>query len=285
MTTDIIEINNFIVLIEESNDSNTIIEKCHLDDQVIGLSFYSSGNVEISINYKGNVKKIHNTSGIVSSFYGNKNVEFSHKIFSDKPLKSVSVFSTIKNIKKLPKQEKDIYLNNLSSLMNAKSDYAEGPYFYMNTEMLTVITKIFNTQYKGYPRKLFLQSQINELLAHFFAHLEEKHSNKVEALDHEKLLNAKEIITNNMATPPTLSELSKMIGLNNNKLKKNFKELFGVPVFKYLQNERLTKAYDLLQNSEMNVQEIAWHVGYESLSSFSNAFYKKFGMRPSELNK
>jgi transcriptional regulator GlxA family with amidase domain len=123
------------------------------------------------------------------------------------------------------------------------------------------------------------------LLAHFFAHLgaeKEKTTNKI---DSDKLFQAKEIMIQNIATPPSLSELSKQIGLNNNKLKKNFKELFGIPVFKYLQEQRLNKAHELLSNTDKNIQETAWFVGYESLSSFSNAFHKKFGVRPSELKK
>jgi len=56
-------------------------------------------------------------------------------------------------------------------------------------------------------------------------------------------------------------------------------------VYKYLQNKRLEKAYELLENNELTVQETAWYVGYESLGSFSNAFYKKFGYRPSEIRK
>lgn len=285
MTTDILEINNFIVLIEQSNDNKTITERCDLDDQVIGFSFYGSGDVELSISFDDKVKIVNNSSGIATSFYGNKKVEFVHKISHKKPLQSVSVFSILNNLNKLPKQEKEIYTNHLNSLINPKDDYVEGPYFYMTAEMQNAVSKIFNTNYKGTLRKLFLQSQITELLAHFFAYLSSDKKETIKTSEKEKLHNAKNIISNNIATPPTLSELSKMIGLNDNKLKKNFKELFGVPVFKYLQNERLTKANELLRNSEKSIQEVSWYVGYESLSSFSNAFLKKFGFRPSEVKK
>jgi len=285
MTTDIVEINNFIVLIEQSNDTKTTFERCNLDDQVLGFSFYGSGNVELTISFGKKVKVVNNSSGIATSFYGNKNVEFTHKISHEKPLQSVSVFSTLNNLNKLPKQEKEIYTNYLKPLLNPKDDYVEGPSFYLTPEMQNAVSKIFNTKYTGTLRKLFLQSQITELLAHFFAHLSKDKKETIKRSEKEKLHNAKEIISNNIAAPPTLSELSKMIGLNNNKLKKNFKGLFGVPVFKYLQNERLTKAHELLYDNEMNIQEVSWFVGYESLSSFSNAFLKRFGYRPSEVNK
>ncbi|TJZ61481.1 helix-turn-helix transcriptional regulator [Sphingobacterium olei] len=103
--------------------------------------------------------------------------------------------------------------------------------------------------------------------------------------DKSKLFLAKEIMEQHICSPPSLSELSKLIGLNNNKLKKNFKELFGVPVFKFLQEERLNKAYEMLSTSSEGVQDVAWHVGYDSLSSFSNAFQSKFGVRPNEIKQ
>jgi len=86
-----------------------------------------------------------------------------------------------------------------------------------------------------------------------------------------------------MDNPPSLDELSRQIGLNSFKLKKSFKAVFGVPVFKYLQNERMAKAHELLRSKDATVQEAAWQVGYDSLSSFSNAFAKKYGFRPSEI--
>ena len=99
----------------------------------------------------------------------------------------------------------------------------------------------------------------------------------------EKLEMARNILAENLDSPPSLSELSRRIGLNTYSLKKDFKEMFGLPVFKYLQNQRLTTAHDLIRNSQATVQEAAWQVGYDSLSSFSNAFAKKFGYRPSQV--
>lgn len=285
MTTDILEINNFIVLIEKSSDTKAIVERCDLDDQVLGFSFYGSGSVELNVGYKGLVKKIHNTSGKATSFFGNSNVEFIHKISPLKKLQSVSVFVTLNNLNKLPKHERDLYAEHLDALINPQDDYVEGPCFFMTPDMLNAVSKIFKTEYTGTLRNLFLQSQVTELLTHFFAYVSSNKKDTINILEKEKLHNAKDIISENIASPPTLTELSVMIGLNNTKLKKNFKELFGVPVFKYLQNERLNKAHELLYENEMNIQEISWFVGYESVSSFSNAFLKKFGYRPSEVKK
>lgn len=287
MTTDIIEINDFIVIIEQSVSEKTIAEKCGFEEEVIGFAFYGSGNVELEINY-GKKKKVFNTTtGAAISFFGNDKVVFTHKISPSTPLQCISIFSKVKNLHKLPEQESEIFSRYLNHLINSQDDFVEGPGFYMTPYMQDAVHKILTTTYIGSTRLMFLKSQVTELLSHFFGLLSETGSGTItiKESDKEKLHYARKILSNSIETPPTLNELAKLTGLNSNKLKKNFKELFGVPVFKYLQNERLNKAHDLLKGGEIGVQQVAWMVGYESLSSFSNAFFKKFGFRPSDIKK
>lgn len=285
MTTDIIEINNFIVLIEQSNAEKEIVQICEIDGDAVGFAFYSSGNVELEIKHENQTKIVTNTPGIAISFFGNNKVQFLHKIAPNKPLQSISIFSKIKHLQALPIEERDIFDAFLPELLNPQADFVEGPKFYMTPDMQNAVYKIMTTQYTDATRQMFLKSQVNELLAHFFAFLASGKKDSLLSSDRNKLFQAKEIIENNIAKPPSLNELSKLIGLNSNKLKRNFKELFGVPVFKFLQEERLKKAYEMLSHSGESVQEIAFFVGYESLSSFSNAFQEKFGARPNEIKQ
>lgn len=288
MTRDIVEINDFIVLIEHSVAEKTIIERCGFDDEIIGFAFYGSGNVELNIHYGDQKRTFHNTKGIAMSFFVNEQAEFLHSIDYEKPLQCICIFATLKNINKLPILEAEIFTKHLAKLMEPTADFVEGPNFLMTNYMLQAVDKIFSTEYQGATRMMFLRSQVTELLAHFFGKISDSGDSYYEIIkkqDREKLYKAQEILTTRIDTPPSLNELSKLIGLNSFKLKKNFKELFGVPVYKYLQNERLIKAHDLLTKSDLNIQEAAWQVGYESLSSFSSAFQKKFGFRPSEIKK
>ena len=285
MTTDIIELNDFIVLIEQSNTNKTIVQKCEIDGDAVGFAFYGSGNVELEIKHNQQTKYLVNTTGLAICFFGNQKVEFSHKIEPDKPLQSISIFTKLKNLNTLSQAEREIFENYLPQLLNPNEHFVKGPSFYMTLEMQLAVQKIFSTPYTGNTRLLFLKSQVNELLAHFFALLTSDKKTDLSEIDKNKLFQAKEIVTTNYCTPPSISQLSQMVGLNSNKLKRNFKELFGIPVFKYIQEERLNKAYELLRESEKTVQESAWEVGYESLSSFSNAFHKKFGMRPNDVKQ
>lgn len=285
MTTDIIELNDFIVLIEQSNATQPFVQKCEIDGDAVGFAFYGSGNVELEIKHNNQTKYLTNTTGLAICFFGNQKVEFAHKIEPDKPLQSISIFTKLKKLPLLPQAEKEVFEKYLPQLVHPKGHFVKGPSFYMTLDMQLAVQKIFNTTYIENTRLLFLKSQVNELLAHFFGLLASDQKNTFSEKDRDKIFQAREIVTTHYSQPPSISQLSKMVGLNSNKLKKNFKELFGIPVFKYIQEERLNKAYELLQNSDKTVQEAAWEVGYESLSSFSNAFYKKFATRPNAVKQ
>ncbi len=285
MTRDVIDINDFIILVEHSEEGQVGIDSCFFDEPVIAIAFYGAGNVDLTVKYNGKEKEFSHTKGMVLSFYADEKVEFAHKVSEEKKLQCIVIATAVKNLKQLPNREGDIFSDLLHQLVNPADHYVEGPRFYMTPEMHNVLEQVFNIQYEGKTKMMFFRSQMTILLSHFFGTLSNMKEEVVRDDEREKLYLAKEILNNNLESPPSLSELSRQIGLNDFKLKKNFKELFGVPVFKYLQNERMAKAHELLRTDHMSIQEVAWHVGYDSLSSFSNAFAKKYGFRPSEIKQ
>jgi transcriptional regulator GlxA family with amidase domain len=153
----------------------------------------------------------------------------------------------------------------------------------MNPEMFLLVEQFFSNTYEGGIKMMFYKSHMTALLSHYFGQLAKLESTEIDASQLEKIHLAQEILLSDIENPPSLTELAHKIGINTNKLKKEFKAQFGVPVFKYLQNERLKKAYNLIKNEQNTIQEAAWAVGYDSLGSFSNAFERKFGYRPSQV--
>ncbi|HAU35030.1 AraC family transcriptional regulator [Lysinibacillus fusiformis] len=103
--------------------------------------------------------------------------------------------------------------------------------------------------------------------------------------DRNKLFQAQAIMVENMMNPPSLMELSRLIGLNDFKLKKGFKEMYGTTVFGYLREKRLEQASLLLQNGTMNVMEVANAVGYSNPSHFAEVFKEKYGVSPRDFLK
>ncbi len=283
MTRDIIDINDFTILVETGSSDEPSTDSCFFDEPVIAVAFYGSGNVDLAVKYDDKQKTFNYTKGLALSFYADNKVEFEHTVSALKPLECIVIATSPRNIDKLPNQEGELFGEMLHQLVFPSDHYVEGPSFFMTPEMQSVVDQVFRTRYEGKAKMMFFRSQMTLLLAHFFGQLSMISDEVIPDNEKEKLQLAREILVQNLENPPSLSELSKQIGLNTFKLKKNFKELFGVPVFKYLQNERLNMAHNLLRNKKMTIQEAAWHVGYDSLSSFSNAFAKKFGFRPSAI--
>jgi AraC-like DNA-binding protein len=285
MTRDIIDINDFTILVEENEAEAPTIDSCSFDEPVVAVAFYGEGDVLLKMRYGTEVQEFNHTKGLALSFYADEQVVCEHHVSAAKPLQCIVIATATRNLSNLPYQEGELFGEMLDTLVKPSGHFEKGPEFYMTPEMQSIISQVFSNSYTGKTKMMFFRSQMTSLLSHYFGQLSLMKKDIVKDREREKLFEAKEILANNLDSPPSLNELSRLIGLNSFKLKKNFKELFGVPVFKYLQNERLSKAYELISKQEASVQEAAWHVGYDSLSSFSNAFSKKFGFRPSQIKQ
>lgn len=101
--------------------------------------------------------------------------------------------------------------------------------------------------------------------------------------DLDKVRQAKELLLKRMALPPSIPELSRLVGINEIKLKAGFRKLWGTTVYGLLRKERLEDARRFLQAGKGNVGEAAFRVGYTNTSHFAEAFRKEFGTAPGAL--
>jgi len=108
---------------------------------------------------------------------------------------------------------------------------------------------------------------------------------KFDEYDIQALYKAKEILLSNIQNPPSIKELSKLVHLNEFKLKKGFKKKFNITPYKLLEQHKMETAKYLLENEEMNINEIAEYLGYKYQSNFSNLFKKYYQVNPKELMK
>ncbi|MEK4107484.1 AraC family transcriptional regulator [Paenibacillus sp. FSL R10-2791] len=150
-----------------------------------------------------------------------------------------------------------------------------------------ILSQIADCSYSHGMRELYLEGKMLELMAVYLNEsLYEAEripcSVKLSREDMESLRLAKEILQRDYLHPPTLAGLSRIICLNEFKLKKGFKEMFGYTVHAYVIEQRMQRAQQLLEQGSMTVSEAASRVGYGNVSHFSAAFRKKFGVRPGE---
>ena len=149
-----------------------------------------------------------------------------------------------------------------------------------------VLQQIVQWPYQGITRQLYLEGKVLELLAlHFEQMLAPRTYKSLLTRDIDRIYRARDILIQNMAHPPSLSELARQVQLNERKLKEGFHQVFDTTVFGYLHNHRMEQARYLLQTGQLNIQETARWVGYASRSSFVVAFKKKFQAVPSQYLK
>lgn len=155
----------------------------------------------------------------------------------------------------------------------------------LTNEMYVALSQVFNAPLSGPTRKLYLESKALELIALRVKALSDRQAAptgryRFSSADMTRIHDAAEMLTMNMLTPPTLSDLSKTVGLSHVKLNRGFRRAFDTTVFGYLRRIRLQRAKRFLETSQMNVTEASFAVGYNSLSSFSKAFQGQYGITP-----
>jgi len=79
----------------------------------------------------------------------------------------------------------------------------------------------------------------------------------------------------------SLAKVAKIAGISANYLSEKFKEVTGVNFVDYVTRIRTEKARERLENSNLRISEIAFAVGFQSLSQFNRIFKKLTRKSPS----
>lgn len=90
-------------------------------------------------------------------------------------------------------------------------------------------------------------------------------------------------IAKNVSKDYTLERLARESGLSQSKLQEGFKLLYTRTVTEYIRHVRLEAARDFLGNSDMNISQVVYSIGFSSRSYFSKIFKNKYGISPSEF--
>ena len=98
----------------------------------------------------------------------------------------------------------------------------------------------------------------------------------------EKLAN---YLNENLHMEFSLEELGNKVGYSAGYLSRSFKAFSGLTVVEYINRARIQKACLLLKKSEVAVTDVAFKVGFTSLSYFNRTFKKVMQMSPSEYKK
>lgn len=168
---------------------------------------------------------------------------------------------------------------------NFVDDIAAFKALEIDVEISLVLYDLINKRNQNRVKRIFLEAQIYQLLAFYINKAEQKTTISLKKDDIVKILYAKELVEKNIQFPNSLIELSRKAGINDNKLKKGFKEVTGQTVFGYLNKIRMEKAYYYLSKENKSVNEVAFLVGYKNAQHFTIAFKKRYNILPGSINK
>lgn len=156
--------------------------------------------------------------------------------------------------------------------------------------MRTSLDQIVNCPYRGVTRKLFMESRALELIAYQLGQASASDTPGTAPAglhpgDRQQTEFAKDLLVNDLEHPPHLKDLARAAGMSHPKLNRCFRRVYGMTVFQYLRHERLNQARAMLESQGLNVTETAFSVGYDSVSHFSQAYKKHFGISPGAYSR
>ncbi len=170
----------------------------------------------------------------------------------------------------------------------------QGDFFccpvFMTPSIHVCIHEILGCTYVDARRHLFLGSKALELMRFGFDQLNSDKGQDISCFDpatgsRNFVHKARDIIISDIKNPPSLTELSRMVGVNKTTLNQCFRKVYGVTAFNFLRTFRLEESKRLLQAGNRSVTEVAFEVGYAQQKTFSKEFKKYFGDTPSAFTR
>ena len=107
----------------------------------------------------------------------------------------------------------------------------------------------------------------------------------LQALTDKQLSTAFELMHSAPENSWTVQSLAKEAGMSRSRFADKFSQLMNIGPMSYLAEWRIQKALELLDKSQISIQQIAFKTGYKSPAAFSRAFAAKIGITPSEYRQ
>lgn len=262
------------------SNSKTILFE--IDEESIVMNFIYSSNIEAHIDQLESEKySKENTHNI---FYTD-NFKGSFKIPAHKNVNFLSIILSKDFYYNIINENWQLHEKFSKKILQKQSGYLTSKYLPFTPAIQWVTSEIKNCTREGLLKRIYIESKIKELFIHQLETLIIKplQIDKINQEDYDKLLEAKKILENDYKNTPTLPELSRLISLNEFKLKKGFKACFGTTVKSYIIKLRMEHAKELFQGKTATVSEAAYKCGYKDVSHFSAAFKSYYGFSPQKF--
>lgn len=103
--------------------------------------------------------------------------------------------------------------------------------------------------------------------------------------DKEIAEKVRQIILADLSVYDSVTDLAAQCGINPLRLKKTFKQLYGIGLTQFSRQERIRFAQQLLTKTNNTIQTIAEQCGYTEGNNFQTSFKEVVGCTPGEWRK
>ena len=177
-------------------------------------------------------------------------------------------------------------------------------YIYLPLEIVEIIRQLQSLSNENSLNSIYLESKILECLAILINELTKSSENaftnqidygninigtnriiKLTSSDIHAIQKAHDILEKNYSNPPSIVALSKMVFLNEQKLKAGFSKHYHMSIGEYTNHIKMTVAANLLSTTDLSIDEISQRVGYNYSANFSKMFKKTYGKTPLKFRK
>jgi len=221
--------------------------------------------------------------GIMHLVYG-KGLESSLEIVSLKKSKYLSVVMSRKYYLSLFFHEPWISHSKFYRAVMEQKSVGHGEItFPLDALLKRVLNELMLQAFPEKHAKHLTDLKLKEIFLHILIKFSEAITNKtaINREEYDKLEAAKAYLTLHFDHPPSAKQLSRIVFLNELKLKQGFKQLYHTSIYAYVISLKMEKAQMMLAEQH-TVQEMAEILGYKSVSHFISTFKKTFGYTPKQ---
>ncbi|WP_268849339.1 helix-turn-helix domain-containing protein [Flavobacterium aestivum] len=172
--------------------------------------------------------------------------------------------------------------NKLTTTVNSNSK----PYeiFQYDDYILHFVKSLIKIkEYNNSLQRSLLQTKFEEILTYLIHKNGTEFLNNILTYQDSQKRHFTEVIESNKLNNLTIQELSFLCNMSISTFKRNFEQHYQTSPIKWFQEKRLEYSAYLLSNKKKRPVDIYYEVGFESLSSFTQAFKIKYNTTPKQF--
>lgn len=140
-----------------------------------------------------------------------------------------------------------------------------------------------NKRYKQEIEILLTRDKLRDTFSEGYERTDNITTPKVTGKDEELMNKVDQYINDNLSeTTLRVDALSDYVGLSRSQFHRRIKEIMGVSPSDYIRNIKLQKACALLRDTDIDISQVAYSLGFNAQSHFSTQFKRFSGLTPSE---